>query len=126
MWILARRGWPARALAAALALVVYGGALDWGHMGGDDADCGVALSVGLVQHDHNAHRMSGAPHGQESQTGHCYICHSLRQLHAALKAREGRIVLDASCARFRHAGVLQARSAPGLSLSSRAPPFAVL
>jgi hypothetical protein len=113
-----RNGWLARGLAAALALVVCGGAFNWGHAGGDDPDCGGAL----VRHDHNAHRFHSAPSGQPQPTGHCYICHSLRLLHAALKARDGRVVLDLQSARYRQDDHLLARSTPGLALSSRAPP----
>jgi hypothetical protein len=119
MWVRASRdGWFARGLAAALTLVVCSGALDWGHVGGDDPDCGGAL----VHHDHAAHRFRGAPSSLPQQAGHCYICHSLRLLHAALKARDGRVILGLRSGRYRHIDCLVARSAPGLALSSRAPP----
>jgi hypothetical protein len=113
-----RDGWFARGLAAALTLVVCSGALDWGHVGGDDPDCGGAL----VHHDHAAHRFRDAPSNLPRPAGHCYICHSLRLLHAALKAREGRVVLGLRSTQYRHFDGLVARSAPALALSSRAPP----
>jgi hypothetical protein len=123
MWLrAARSGWLARGLALALALVVCGGAFDWGHPGDDDPDC----SGALVHHDHTAHRFRGAPSGTSQPTGHCYICHSLRLLHAALKARDERVVPGRHSTQLRDADSLVARSAPGLASSSRAPPSARL
>jgi hypothetical protein len=108
----------ARGLAAALALVVCGGAVDWGHQGGDDADCRIALS----QHDHNAHRFHSAPANQQPPAGHCYICHSLQVLHSALKERAGQAAGDPRSTEYRVADELLARSVSGLARSSRAPP----
>lgn len=122
MWVRSTR-WArcARGLALALVFVACGGALDWGHAGGDDADCGIAL----VQHDHHAHRLTSVPPGQPQPSGHCYICHSLQLLHAALKSRDGRVMVDLESARYRPSDPLFARGAAGFSLSSRAPPSPV-
>ena len=122
MWVRSTR-WTrcARGLALALVLVVCGGALDWGHAGGDDTDC----SAALVHHDHSAHRLTSVPRDQPQPSGHCYICHSLQLLHAALRARDGRVMVDFESARYRGSDPLFARSAVGLSLSSRAPPSTV-
>ena len=75
-----------RGLAAVLALLVCGTALDWAHPGDDDPDCNPVLVV----HNHAAHRV--APQGsQPSPEGHCFICHSLRLLHAARAMRGARV-----------------------------------
>jgi hypothetical protein len=113
-----RNGFLARGFATVLALVVCGGALDWGHAGGDDADCG----IGLTLHDHDAHRFNGVPANPAPPANHCYICHSLQLLHSALKPHDGRVVLHLQSARYSQPDHLLARSAPGLALSSRAPP----
>ena len=107
-----------RGLAAALALIVCGAALEWGHMGGDDADCNVALA----HHDHHAHRLVRAPSDRSQPAGHCYICHSLQLLHAALKGQQRQFVLDLQSTQYRHADSLLARGDPSLFLPSRAPP----
>ena len=113
------KGWLARGLAAALALVVCGGALDWGHVGGDDPDC----SVALIQSDHTAPRFHIATSGQSQPTGHCYLCHALWLLHTALKVRDGQAKVELRSTRWScPADRVVARSALGLALSSRAPP----
>jgi hypothetical protein len=119
MWLrAARHRFLTRALAVALAAIVCGGALDWGHAGGDDPDCNPAL----VHHDHSAHRSAPAP-PQPSQPGdHCYLCHSLRLLHTALSVRGGRVVFSLQSTQFHLGDPLAARSALSNLRSSRAPP----
>src|SRR5262245_58115368 len=83
-----RTRFSTRAIAALLALLVCGSTLDWGHVGGDDRDC---ITV-LVQHDHNAHRLSTAA-VSASHNDHCLICHSLRLLHHAVASRYRRVTV---------------------------------
>jgi hypothetical protein len=111
-----------RGLAVALATVVCGGALDWGHVGGDDPDCNPVLAF----HDHAAHRFAPAP-SQPSQPGdHCYICHSLRLLHTGLTSRGTHAALSLQSTQYHQGDPLAARSALSVALSSRAPPLAHL
>jgi hypothetical protein len=119
MWMrVPRHRFLTRALAVALAAVICGGALDWGHAGGDDPDC----SPALVHHDHSAHRSAPAP-SQPSQPGdHCYLCHSLQLLHTALTACGGRVVFSLQSTRHHQGDPLAARSALSVARSSRAPP----
>src|SRR3954451_9410056 len=72
-----------RAVAMVLVALVSGGALNWGHPGGDDPDCNPVL----VLHDHAAHRFSAAPSQTAPAPDHCYICHSLQLLHTSVVAR---------------------------------------
>src|SRR5262249_24029113 len=122
MWLRARRKRPvSRTITALLAFLVCGGAVDWGHIGGDDPDCKVVV----VHHDHAAHRLSAT--ALSSSTGdHCYICHSLRLLHTALAGRRERVVLSIHSVPFR----VDARSVPSsafaVALASRAPPSRTL
>jgi hypothetical protein len=123
MWRRAARNrFLSRALAASLALIVCGGALNWGHAGGDDPDCNPVL----VHHDHNAHRFGAAPSHSSQPADHCYICHSLRLLHTTLVASGARVVVTNQSTPFRQAEGLVALSASGVALSSRAPPAAFL
>jgi hypothetical protein len=108
-----------RGLATALALLTCGSAFDWGHAGGDDPE----FSVSLVHHDHTAHRFRPASSGPSQPADHCYICHSLRLLHAALAARRGCVVFSLQSIPHRQIGRAVVRNAPGVALSSRAPPF---
>jgi hypothetical protein len=85
-------GWAGRVASALLSLLVFGGAFDWGHVGGDDRDCNPVL----VHHDHTAHRFSAAPTGGAPVPVHCYICHSLRLLHTGLAANNARVTADTS------------------------------
>src|SRR5262252_6784083 len=97
MWLRAARSRVlARGVAALLAALVGGGTLEWGHAGGDDRDCGAIA----VLHDHNAHRLSGAQATQSPSNDHCYICHSLRLLHAALLVSHERPAADARSTQF--------------------------
>jgi hypothetical protein len=107
-----------RGLAAVLAVIVCGGALNWGHAGGDDQDC----SPGFFHHDHAAHRFSASPSHSPRTVDHCYICHTLRLLHSSLIARGARAALTVQCTPFRRVDALAALSGSGLALSSRAPP----
>ncbi len=112
---LARKHVISRVITAALALIVCGGAVDWGHIGGDDPESNVVL-----QHDHEAHRFSAA---RSSTTGdHCYICHSLRLLHTALVARGERVTLTVQSAPFRVVAGLATSNPFAVAVSSRAPP----
>jgi hypothetical protein len=119
MWLRAARSrLLVRGVAALLAVLVSGGTLEWGHAGGDDRDCNVVAVV----HDHAAHRLSGAQATQSSQNDHCYICHSLRILHAALVVSHDRLVVDARSAQFQDGDAVAARHAFRLDVPSRAPP----
>ena len=112
-----RKGFLARSFAAVLALVVCGAAVNWGHDGGDDADCSIALA-----HDHSAHQIHTAPVNQPAPAGHCYICHSLQLLHSALKARGGEPARDDLSTQYAEANELLTRSVSTFVRSSRAPP----
>jgi|SRR5229473_2910716 len=119
MWLRAgRSGVLNRALAALLAVVVCGGALNWSHAGGDDPDCDSTPVV----HDHNAHRFSSAPSHSTPPADHCYICHSLRLFHTSLVARGPRAVAATQSTRFVQVAALAVINASGVAVSSRAPP----
>jgi hypothetical protein len=105
-----------------LAVVVCGGALNWGHADGDDPDCNPAL----VFHDHAAHRFTASPSHPTQPADHCYICHSLRLLHTSLVARGARAVVAVQSTPIRHVEGLVVVSAFGVALFSRAPPAASL
>jgi hypothetical protein len=107
-----------RALAALLAFVVCGGALDWGHGGGDDRACDPTPVV----HDHNAHRFSSAPSQSTPPAEHCYICHSLRLLYTSLVARGARVGAATQSKLFVPLTALAVPSASSVPVSSRAPP----
>ena len=113
-----RSGLLNRALAAVLAVVLCGGALNWGHAGGDDPDCDSTPVV----HDHAAHRFSSAPSHSTQPGDHCYICHSLRLLHTALAARGARAGVAVPSTQFLPVEALAVITAFGVALSSRAPP----
>jgi hypothetical protein len=117
-----RRPMMTRTIAALLALLVCGGAVDWGHVGDDDAAC----SVVVVPHDHTAHRFSASPTGAPQVPDHCYICHSLRLLHVALAARQQRAAIDLQRIQLFDAFDAVACQRFGVSLSSRAPPASLL
>jgi len=122
MWVRAARNrFLIRSVAAWVALVVCTGAVDWGHLGGDDADC----SVVAVSHDHTAHRFS-ARLSDAPTADHCYICHSLRLLHAALAIRTQRIPVIAERARFFDLSRRVVCSSVSVALPSRAPPLPTL
>jgi len=107
-----------RTVAALLALVVCGGAVDWGHLGGDDADCDILV----VPHDHSAHRFRANPPGGAPAPEHCYICHSLRLLHTALAVRHERAAINLQRTQLGDVSNAIACQRFGVSLSSRAPP----
>jgi hypothetical protein len=120
MWLRAARNrFLIRGLAATLAALVCGGAIDWGHVGGDDPDCNLLP----VAHDHSAHRFDTAP-VTSPHNDHCYLCHSLRLLHVGLAARHERVAVDVRSTQHCKRSALIARSALSLDLSSRAPPAA--
>jgi hypothetical protein len=106
-----------RAVAAILSLLVCGTALDWGHAGGDDRDCDIVV----VQHDHNAHRISTAPVNSPTDD-HCYICHSLRLLHHAVASRYERVAVALQAIRHFDGDVLVRRDGSQVGVASRAPP----
>src|SRR5436309_9838936 len=119
MWLRAgRSGVLNRALAALLAVVVCGGALDWGHAGGDDPDCNPVP----VYHDHAAHRFAPAPSHSSPSADHCYICHSLRLLQTTVIARGARVILTVNSTPLCQANGLSASGPLGETRSSRAPP----
>jgi hypothetical protein len=119
MWSRAgRNGVLNRALAALLAIVVCGGALNWGHAGGDDPDCDPTPVV----HDHNAHRFGAAPSHSTQPAEHCYICHSLRLLSNSLTAGGPRVVVAVRSSQFVAVEALAVINAFGVAVSSRAPP----
>ena len=111
-----------RTVAALVSLLVCGGAVDWGHLGGDDADCDLVV----VPHDHGAHRFTANPTGGTSVPEHCYICHSLRLLHAAVAVRHERAAIDLQRTQYGDASDAIACQRIGVSLSSRAPPSRLL
>ena len=114
----ARKDLLNRALAAVLALVVCGGALNWGHAGEDDPDCDSTPVV----HDHNAHRFSAAPSHSTPPADHCYICHSLRLFHTSLVARGPRVVAAIESKQFVQVTPVAVINATRIAVSSRAPP----
>ncbi|MEQ1907784.1 MAG: hypothetical protein ABMA15_03130 [Vicinamibacterales bacterium] len=122
MWFRAgQRRAVSRVLAALLTLVVCGGALDWGHAGGDDADCDPVFVV----HDHNAHHISTAPARSTPASDHCYICHTLRLFHTSLTARGAIVVAPVRPASLYRLDAPAALTVVGVALSSRAPPLAL-
>jgi hypothetical protein len=114
----ARSRFLARGLAAVLAVIVGGGALNWGHIGGDDPDCDPVL----VLHDHNAHRFGTSAAHSPQPVEHCYLCHSLRLLHTMVVARGARAAVTVQSTLFRQFEGVVAFSAFGTARSSRAPP----
>jgi hypothetical protein len=119
MWLRAARSRVlVRGVAALLAVLVSAGTLEWGHAGGDDRDCGVVAAF----HDHDAHRLSDAQPAQSPSNDHCYICHSLRLLHAALVASQDRPAAGVRGTQFHDADTGVARHAFRLDVPSRAPP----
>lgn len=118
----ARNRFFSRTIAFALAVLVCGGALDWGHIGGDDADCDVVY----VAHDHAAHRFAANPNTNSPTADHCYICHSLRLLHIAVTAQQHRAIADVRSGQYRYVVDAAANQRAAVHLSSRAPPSVVL
>jgi hypothetical protein len=113
-----RNRFLSRTLAAAFAVLVCGGAVDWGHLGGDDRDCDIVV---VKQHDHAAHRFSTEP-ASSSSTDHCYICHSLRLLHQAVTRRSERIAVALRTVHRLDRDVLAVRDGLQVGVASRAPP----
>ena len=111
-----------RWLAAVLAIVVVGGAVDWGHAGGDDPDCNPAP----LHHDHSAHRFDAAPSKAPQPLEHCYICHSLRAFHTSLATGRARVAAPPESTLLAHREGAAVRNAHGVALSSRAPPVVSL
>ena len=119
MWLRAvRHRVVSRVLVAILACLVSGGALDWGHLGGDDPDCNPVL----VQHDHAAHRVGAAPSQSAPPADHCYLCHSLRVLRTSVIARVTGAVPAIRSTPFRLADHRAAVGPVAAARSSRAPP----
>jgi hypothetical protein len=107
-----------RGLGAVLTVLVCGGALDWGHIGGDDRDC----SIVVTRHDHAKHRFSAA--ANSTPDDHCYLCHSLRLLHVSLAAQNGRLTLDVQATGYAVTDRVSGGDTFLSSFSSRAPPSA--
>lgn len=117
---LARKYLVTRGIALALASMVAGSAVDWGHNGTDDPQCAPALVI----HNQAAHRFAAAT--TPSSAEHCFICHSLRLLHGALTAAVGQPAVDQVATAGRAAGCLLARNLDAHTLASRAPPVVSL
>jgi hypothetical protein len=110
-----------RALAMVLSMAVCGGALNWGHVGGDDPDC----APQLVQHDHAAHRFTAASRTTSPQDEHCTLCHLLRLLHTAVSGGslpgsrvadvESRLVIDSRLLTSIFSVVVPSRAPPAAS-----------
>src|ERR1700716_64062 len=116
MWLRAGRSRLLhRGLAAVLVALVGGGALNWGHAGGDDPDCDSAPVV----HDHAAHRFTATPSHSTQPPDHCYLCHSLRLLHTSLAARGARAGVAVPSTQFLHVEAFAVITAFGVALSSR-------
>ncbi len=112
-----RRLYP-RALALLLSVAVCGGALNWGHVGGDDPDC----APQLVQHNHAAHRLTSTSRTTSPQDEHCNLCHLLRLLHTAVS---GGSLLDSRVAVVESRPMIDRRLVPSIFsvvVPSRAPP----
>jgi hypothetical protein len=119
MWMSAIRGRLAsRGLAALLTLLVCGGAVDWGHAGGDDPDCDPVP----VHHDHTAHHFSAQPTQAAPAADHCFICHSLRLLHNGLTTRSARSAADVRTAAVYRPDAIIAIRTLVVPRPSRAPP----
>ena len=111
-----------RALALVLSFAVCGGALSWGHIGGDDPDC----TPQLVQHDPAAHRVTAPSRSSSPQDEHCNLCHLLRLLHTAVS---GGSLLDSRVATVESRSVIDSglvTSIFSVVVPSRAPPAASL
>jgi hypothetical protein len=110
-----------RALALVLSMAVCGGALNWGHVGGDDPDC----TPQLVQHDHAAHRFTAPSRTTSPQEEHCTLCHLLRLLHTAVSGGslpgsrvanvESRLVVDSRLLTSLFTVVVPSRAPPAAS-----------
>lgn len=111
-----------RTIAALLSLLVCGGAVDWGHAGGDDPDCNVVV----VPHDHSAHRFGASPSSNLPSPDHCYICHSLRLLHVALATSHERVAIALQRAQLADTFDAVACQRFAAAPSSRAPPASLL
>ncbi|HEX7796251.1 MAG TPA: hypothetical protein VF456_17940 [Vicinamibacterales bacterium] len=112
----------ARCFAALLAVFVFAGAADWGHVAWDDPACDPAP----VRHDHSAHRFTTETTDSQPSDGHCYLCHSLRLLHTGLTVRSVPTPHADVSSPYR-IGVLISPNllVAGVALS-RAPPFVLL
>ena len=113
-----RKRFLGRGVATLLAAVLCGSALNWGHLGGDDGDCDIAV----YHHDHTAHRVSTAPAHSPTSSDHCYICHSLRLLHQAVVRRHERVAVALRTMHRLDSEVLAVRDGLQVSVASRAPP----
>ena len=123
MWLrAARKHFLSRGLTVALAALVLGGALNWGHVGGHYPDCDPVL----VHHDHNAHRFAAPPSTSSPASDHCYLCHSLRLLQTSLVAGGAHALPAVHSTPFNPVEGLAAKSVFAVDLSSRAPPSASL
>lgn len=117
-----RAGAGTRYLAVVLALFVWGGAADWGHVAWDDPACDPVP----VRHDHSAHRFTAGTPGSEPSDGHCYLCHSLRLLHTGLTARSILTPYTDVSSPYRIGVVITPNLLVAGVALSRAPPIALL
>ena len=105
-----------------LSVVVFGGAMNWGHAGGDDAGCAPTL----VLHDHAAHRFGSSTPTPASSDDHCTLCHLLRQLHTALPAGSLLSRNVSQIGTRRTVDCIHVSSPFRFGVPSRAPPVALL
>ena len=119
MWLCVHNRFLSRSIAAVFAAIVCGGAVDWGHVGGDDRDCDVIV---VQRHDHTAHRLSTAPVNRPSSNDHCYICHSLRLLHQVVSSRYERVAVALQSVHLPDAEIIAIRDGLRAAIASRAPP----
>lgn len=111
-----------RLLAIVLTAFVSFGALDLGHLAWDDPACDPVPT----HHDHAAHRFSANTQWLPISGDHCYLCHSLRLLHAALAVQRAALAPRSLSIRARLGAVAFAGVYGALSVPSRAPPVASL
>ena len=114
----ARTHFFTRGVVVALAILVCGSALDWGHLDGDDRECAPVF----VHHDHAAHRFAAAPQSNSPASDHCYICHSLWLLHAGLVGQAGRVATTLESTSTHDVDPLIVRRDFAVLASPRAPP----
>jgi len=117
-----RAGAGARCFAALLAVFVFAGAADWGHVAWDDPACDPAP----VRHDHSAHRFTTGTADSQPSDGHCYLCHSLRLLHTGLTVRSVLTAQTDVSSPHRIGVVISPNLLVAGGALSRAPPFVLL
>jgi hypothetical protein len=112
----------ARCLAALLAVFVWAGTADWGHVAWDDPACDPAP----VYHDHSAHRFTAGTADDQPSDGHCYLCHSLRLLHTGLTVRSAPAPRTDVSSPYRIGVIISPNLLVAGARLSRAPPVVLL